>query len=252
MKSSTHNRFTTIPTLGVFYRLLLAATTSMLLTPISYADGPVIDKIYHPYVDALEQEIEYRVIFQDEQVGQADNLMRHQLSYGRAFGDRWFGEVYLVADKSDQENFEIEAYEVEAKWQLTEQGEYWADWGLLFEFEKENGKDIQEFSTGLLTEKEWGRWSGTANLIFAQEWGDDIDDELETSLNLQTRYRYSRLIEPAIEFYSGEDTIALGPALMGNIITGTRQALRWETGIIFGLDSDSPKQTLRLLTEYEF
>ncbi|MEH6617433.1 MAG: hypothetical protein V7699_06315 [Porticoccus sp.] len=216
------------------------------------ADGSVVDKIYHPYVDALEQEIEWRAIHQDDQPGAEDNLQLHRFGYGRAIGERWFGEIYLIGKKSDDAEFKIEAYELEAKWQITEQGEYSADWGLLFELEKEAHESIWEFSTGILVEKEWGQWSSTANLVLTQEWGSDIEDEIESSAGLQVRYRLSRWLEPALEFYSGEDTQAIGPVLMGNINTGIRQNLHWETGIIFGIDEDSPNTTLRALIEYEF
>jgi len=132
------------------------------------ADGFVIDKIYHPYVQPLEQELEWRTIYQDEQISTPDDLWLYQLAYGRSLNDHWFAELYLVGEKSAVQSFEIEAYELEAKWQLTEQGEFWADWGVLFELEKEANQDV------------------------------------------------------------------------------------WEFGAIFGLDSDSPNTSLRLLLEYEF
>jgi hypothetical protein len=229
-----------------------------LLSPICIADGNTVDKIYHPYVDALEQEIEWRAIYQDDQPQGNDqsnektHRQLHRLSYGRAFGERWFGEIYLTGENSDDTSFKLKAYELEAKWQLTEQGEYWADWGILFELEKEAHESIWEFSTGILIEKEWGRWSGTANFLLTHEWGSDIEDEVESSAAIQMRYRLSRLFEPAIEFYSGEDTKALGPVIMGTINTGTRQNLHWEAGLIFGLDQDSVNNTFRLLIEYEY
>ncbi len=216
------------------------------------ADGIVIDKIYHPYVQPLEQELEWRTIYQDEQPSADDDLWRYQLAYGRSINDRWFLEAYLVGESSANESFGIEAYELEAKWQLTEQGEFWADWGLLFELEKEANEDAWEFATAVLVEKEWGKWSGAANFYVLNEWGSDIKNELETKLNLQARYRYSQAFEPAIEFYSGQNTRALGPAFLGQVKMGNRQRLRWEFGAIFGLDSKSPNRTLRLLLEFEF
>ena len=218
----------------------------------SLAGGIVIDKIYHPYVQPLEQELEWRMIYQDEQPSADDNLWLYQLAYGRSLNDRWFVEAYLVGEKSDEESFGIEAYELEAKWQLTEQGEFWADFGLLFELEKEANEDVWEFATALLVEKEWGKWSGAANVYVIYEWGSDIKNELETRLNLQARYRYSQAFEPAIEFYSGQDTRGLGPAFMGQVKLGNKQRLRWEAGAIFGLDSTSPNRTLRFLLEFEF
>jgi len=216
------------------------------------ADGIVIDKIYHPYVQPLEQELEWRTIYQDEQPSAADNLWLYQLAYGRSLNDRWFAEVYLVGEKSADQSFEIEAYELEAKWQLTEQGEFWADWGLLFELEKEANEDVWEFATALLAEKEWRRWSGTANFYVLHEWGSDIKNEWETKLNLQARYRYKQAFEPAIEFYSGQNTRAIGPAFLGQVKIGNTQRLSWEFGAIFGLDNKSPSTTLRLLLEFEF
>lgn len=146
----------------------------------------------------------------------------------------------------------INGWIAEAKWQLTEQGEYWADWGILFELEKQTRENIWEFSTGILAEKEWGRWSGTANLIISQEWGPDIENEIESSLGLQTRYRLSRSIEPALELYVNEQTLALGPGLMGNIQTGVRRSVHWEVGFLFGLNDKSANNTLRVMIEYEF
>ena len=89
--------------------------------------GIVVDKIYHPYVQPLEQELEWRTIHQDRQPSAANNIWHHQLAYGRSLNDRWFLEAYLIGEKSDEQSFDIEAYELEAKWQLTEQGEFWAD-----------------------------------------------------------------------------------------------------------------------------
>jgi hypothetical protein len=216
------------------------------------ADGAVIDKVYHPYVDALEHELEYRVLSQDRQPGLLTPSQLHQLSFGTSLSDRWFGEFYVIGAKSRQGNFEIEAYELEFKWQLTEQGEYFADWGVLFEYETETEVDIEEFSIALLSEKEWGNWSGTANLFLIQEWGDDIDDEFESSFSFQARYRYSQFFEPGLEFHTGQTATGLGPIIQGNINTGIRKNLHWEAGLIFGLDQESPDQSFRFLLEFEF
>lgn len=216
------------------------------------ADGVVIDKIYHPYVQPLEREFEWRATLQDHQPGRPDHLQLYRMAYGMSLGDKWMAELYLVGTNSDEGSFEVAGYEFEAQRQLTEQGEYWADWGVVFELEKEDDLDAWEFSTGLLAEKEWGHWSGTANLFLLQEWGSDIPDETETRLGLQARYRHSPGFEPAVEVYSGEDTRGIGPAVLGQLPLGGKRQLRWEAGAIFGLDSKSPDATLRFLLEFEF
>lgn len=229
------------------YALLITLTIQ-----IAYADGVVINKTYHPYVDALENEIEYRAIFQDRSNTISNPAQVHSLSLGTSIGERYFGELYLIGEKSRNGSFDVESAEFEFKWQLTEQGEYAADWGLLFEYENELDADIEEFAVGILTEREFGRWSGTANLFLIQEWGDDIHDEFETALTLQARYRYARVFEPAMELYAGENTRAMGPVFRGSFNVGIRKNITWETGLIFGLDSDTPNQTYRFLLEFEF
>jgi hypothetical protein len=224
----------------------------LLVAPLVLADGIVVDKVYHPYVDALERELEWRSIVQDSQEGIETPAQKHQLSLGTAIGEKLFGEVYVVGEKSRNGAFDINAYEAELKWQLTEQGEYAADWGLFFEYENETDADIHEATVGILTEKEWGNWSGTANLLLINEWGDDIDAEFETVLALQTRYRYSALFEPTIEFYAGQDTLAAGPVLQGTLAVGLRKNLHWEAGLLLGLNADSADKTWRLQLEYEF
>jgi hypothetical protein len=220
---------------------------AVLLTALplaSYADGVAVDKVYHPYVQALEREVEWRMI-------SADGEQKHRIGYGESISGRLFAEAYLIGEQNDSNDLKAEAIEFELKWQLSEQGEYDVDWGLITELEYEYNEDAWEVATGLILEKQWGRWVGTANgwLIYEHS---DLSSEFETALALQSRYRYSRYLEPAIEFYAGQNTRSLGPVLMGDWRFGTGKNLHWEAGVVFGLDHNSPDNTWRFLTEYEF
>ena len=217
-----------------------------------FADGSTIDKIYHPYVQPEEREIELRTVIENGAKSPAGDQKTLRLGYGQSFNDRWFGEVYLIGSANDDDSFHLSAFEIEALWQLTEQGEYFADWGMLFELEKEKDESAAEASVAVLVEKEWGRWTGTANLYGIYEFGSDVDNEFETALGLQARYRKSRYFEPAIELYTGEDTFGIGPALLGSHPLGNGRQLRWEAGLIFGVDCDTPDQVFRGLLEFEF
>lgn len=228
------------------------AVVAVLLTQAALADGLVIDKVYHPYVDALETELEIRALTQDAQPGKTTAAQVYQMSLGTALSDSVFAEAYVHAAKDRDGGLHADAWEVEVKWQLSEQGEYWADYGMLFEYEDERGLNAREFTVGFLAEKEMGSWSTAANFMVIREWGDDIGAEFETALAVQTRYRLRETLEPAVEFYAGQDTRGLGPVLQGNWRTGVRRNLHWEAGLIFGLDSKSPDQTWRFLFEYEF
>jgi|AZII01.1.fsa_nt_gi hypothetical protein len=213
------------------------------------ADGSVVSKIYHPYVQPLEKEIEFRLNYENDD--DFSDRQQYKLAYGQSLSDTWFSEIYLIASKNGGDAFEIQAYEAELKWQMTEQGEYSADWGVLFELEKKEGGEW-EASSVLLVEREWGRFVGTANLAAIYEWGDGVEDELESKLALQMRYRQSPRFEPAIELFAGEDYKGIGPLIMGREVLGPAKRLRWELGAIFAINNDSPDLTIKTSLEYEF
>ena len=216
------------------------------------ADGIVIDKVYHPYVDAQEKELEYRLLVQDTQPGRRELSQLHQFSLGTSIGQQFFTELYVIGSKNRHGTFETEAMEAELKWQLTEQGEYGIDWGLLFEYEHELRQSGHEVAVGLLAEKELGQWSAAANFMLVNEWGSQVRNEVETRLGVNLRYRYSELFEPGIELYAGQGARGIGPVLQGTVRTGTRKSLHWEFGGIVGIGKQSPDMSWRMLFEYEF
>jgi hypothetical protein len=216
------------------------------------ADGSRIDKVYNPYVQLLEKEIEYRALYQQDSSAAPDGRWRHTLGYGQALSERLFAEVYLLGIDQPGQSFELEAYEAELKWQLTEQGEFNNDWGVLFELERERSEDIWEASSSLIVLHEWPRWVATVNLALIYEWGGDIDNEWETALSGQLRYRNSERLEPAIEFYQGQDTQGIGPVLTGLWRPGSGRKLYWEFGAILGTNTDTSDVNWKLTLEYEF
>ena len=216
-----------------------------LLPTICLADGLAIDKVYHPYVQPLEREIEWRMI-------ESDGEQIHRLGFGKSVSKDLFLELYVIGNENQTGDIKPEAYELEAKWQLSEQGEYRFDWGLLTELEHQYHDNNWELATTLLMEKELGRWSVASNFGLAYEWGDNRHAELESDLRLQTRYRLSPLIEPALELYANQDTRAVGPVLLGDLRFAAGKKLHWEMGILAGLDSATPDKTWRFLAEFEF
>ena len=223
------------------------------LPAIAHADGSFIDKVYHPYVQPHEKEIEWRWSMQkDNDDPLQDNAHKHRLAYGQSLNENWFTEIYLIGEKNREQDFKLTAVELEALWQITEQGEYDFDWGMLFELEHERDDNVSEVAAALLIEKEWHKWVATANLYLIYEWGSNIDNELETAMAVQGRYRYSRALEPAIEFYSSDSSEGIGPVLLGSFRLSGKKQIRWEAGVIFALDNETPDKTLKLLVEFEF
>ena len=222
-----------------------------LLCALSVHASAEIDKIYHPYVEAYRSEIEYRMLYKEDGNPLKDDVQIHRLAVGHSFGERFSLEGYAIGENLPGSSFSVNNYELEGKLQLTEQGEYWADWGLLFDVERDTAINRWDALIGLLWEKEWDKFVGTINFLADYETGPGITDEFDTSLHGQIKYRLSAYFEPAIEFYFDEKARGIGPVFLGSKQIGVNR-LNWELGVIFGLDNKTASQNLRFLIDYEF
>lgn len=231
----------------IFYVLTLLLYN--LYSALVFADGVVVDKVYHPYVLPNEKEVEWRLLSHQTQ---KTNDLAQRFAYGQSVLDNLMIEFYIVGERDIDGNFGLSAYEIETRWMLTEQGQYWADWGMLFEFEKEHNKDSWEVTSGLLFEKEIGRTSLSINAFLIYEWGNDIKNEIEMEFRAQYRYRWLAQFQPAIELYSGEDYVGIGPAFMGIQRFDRQKQLKWELAFITGLNGESKDHILRAAIEFEF
>lgn len=191
---------------------LILSGLSALTSQVALADGVVVvvDKVYHPYVLPNEQEFEWRMLSHQNDAG---NSLGQRIAYGKSITDNVMVEFYIVGERDSDGDFGLSAYEIESRWMMTDQGEYWADWGVLLEVEKVHRLNIWEVSTGLLFEKEFGRNSLALNAFLIYETGGDINSEFETEFRLQYRYRWLPQVQPAIEIYIGEDYPVLAPLL---------------------------------------
>lgn len=222
----------------------------------AYADNPVnhngITSVNDPYVNALEHELELSTIFQTDKNPVEDNILRQRVSYGFSLNDRIFAEAYLIGTRLPDRSFDLEGYEIETKIQLTEQGQYNTDWGLIVEYERQISESIAEVATILIASRQWGKWVGTLNVGVEYEFGSNIQDEIDRFAFGQWRYRYRETFEPGIEFYSDEFTRGIGPVLTGVIRGQGKNKWHWEAGLIAPLNDTTPDQTFRFLLEWEF
>ncbi|MDP5032611.1 MAG: hypothetical protein NWQ54_24350 [Paraglaciecola sp.] len=214
-----------------------------------WADGNPVDKVYHPLVIANERKFEWR--FTSRQTDDK-NVLAQRFAYGQAVSEYLIIEAYISGQRDESDDYGLQGIELEARYMLTDQGQYWADWGLLFEFEKQHDDNNFEFTTGVLFEKEFVRTSLTLNALLIYEWGENVPNEFETEFRLQYRYRFMPEVQPAIEIYTGEDFVGIGPAFMGvHRYSGIKQ-LKWELAAIAGFNGNSKDRTLRFAIEYEF
>lgn len=210
-----------------------------------------IDKVYHPYVEGYKSEIEYRMLYKNDPNITKDGTQFHRLSFGHSLTERFSMEAYAIGEKKPAKSFSVDIYELEAKLQLTEQGEYWSDWGLLFELERNTELDLWETGLGALWEKEWDDIITSFNYFISYEVRSGKENKIEPALRGQVKYRWSRFLEPAMEVYADEKAFGMGPVFLGSQKIGINK-LKWELGLIFGLNDKTANQNLRLLLDYEF
>jgi hypothetical protein len=230
---------------------LLILSFSPCFSPYSQAEpsSDVVDKIFHPYVLPFEREFEWRLMSRKDDDG---NELVQRFAYGHALSEYTVAEFYVLGSRDEDENFELEGYQAEVRWMMTEQGKYWADFGSIVEFEKYHNEKKWAVTYGLLMEKEFGQTSLTLNTLLVYEWGDIKDQELKTEFRAKYRYRWIPQLQPAIELYTGDDFIGIGPAFMGIQRFDSRRQLKWEMGFIAGFNGNSKDHTLRFSLDYEF
>jgi hypothetical protein len=234
---------------------ILKSTTSILLMmfmSVCYSDGSSIDKVYLPYVQPLEKEIETRLLVEKDNVLTKDTSYLNKTAYGMALNEKLFSEIYVVTQDDKQSSPKTYAYEIEMRYQLTEQGEYSIDFGSMLEIENYAHKDIWEVGVGLLASGQWKNTVNTANIFIINEWGKDIKSEIETAFSFQSKYRLSSFVEPGFEVYLSQETTALGPIIMGSFKTLPTHKLFWHLGVIKGYDPEIPDKTYKFQLEYEF
>ena len=216
------------------------------LTPLAQADT---NGVYSPYVNQTERELEYSVVVRGIGDGPI-SLQRLSASY--AWNDAFATELYVISDTLGAGDQRVRGYEVEALWQIGEQGQYWADFGVLFEYEHFDD-DLRELSAGLLLERQLSQQLLlSVNALLEYEYRKDRQDELETALYARLRYLYRPSLEPALELYLDDRDYAFGPALSGSARLAPGKQLRWSLGLPMGFTRRSPDLSLRAAVEFEF
>lgn len=97
--------------------LVTAIMTVLVIARPAVADGIVVGKIYDPYVQPLETELEWRMV--DLRDDQLPDVIQHSLGFGRSISDRWSYELYAIGNKAAEDSLSLNTYELEFKWQLT-------------------------------------------------------------------------------------------------------------------------------------
>lgn len=252
-------------------KFLLLACLSALLPRIACADY----RVRSPYEIDLG-EIEFETNGATAVDNRPDHM--HNSSYTAEFGTGltpwWHSEIELGFNRppgAGQPTLSDQLV-LENSFELTQPGEYFADYGFYFEY----GQSItghahaapSEATFGPLIAKDFGRTTVTVNLFLTREFGPDEDTQgLDFTYAAQARWNYKQAISPAFEVYGDAGTIGasprfsqqqllLGPVAVGQIglyQLGLGQAgrFKYELGYLFGATPTTDRGTIRWRFELE-
>jgi hypothetical protein len=218
--------------------------------------------VYSPLVEQGEVAVELRGHYDFDNNDALDGGQQYKAEIEWAPYSRWRTEL-LAEFEQEPGSSDLKTTEVawENVFQLTEQGQYWADFGLLAEYAhslEHGGDDALELA--LLAQKDVGRHEARVNLVFERAFAGGAETEMEYAW--QYRYRLGERFEPGIEMYGGlgdwghmgsfnDHEQQIGPAAFGKLRTATG-AWKYEAALLFALNDATPDTTLRLMLEYEF
>jgi len=238
----------------------IAAATAMLLgLALNLSPAPVRADdfiVYAPYVIESQNEVELRgYSYADARSDLKGSAA--ELSIAHGVNSWWKPELYLVEyQQSPAAGGSLQGYEFENTFQLTAQGQYWADIGFLASYERNtaaNTPDAIEF--GPLMEKTAGRFAHIVNLIWEKEVGAGAGGNYEFRYSYSGTYSVSPAFRPGLEAYGrrGDHAYQAGPIATGEWhVPSTSGNLEYRVGVVLGLNADAPRQTWLARLEYEF
>jgi hypothetical protein len=146
--------------------------------------------------------------------------------------------------------------------QFTERGQYWLDAGFFGEFGKSTLQgNPNEFTLGPIFRKEVFGTINTVNLFLQKDVGPNSAGPPFFVYAWETRLTLGTPIEPGIQAYGRPSAFEgfnshwpqdnrVGPQLFGFVSNIGPGSLKWNAGILFGVGSAAPRETIRWQFEY--
>lgn len=245
---------TTIPVVGMI------VFTFFLSAPEAWATK----KVYSPYVEKGEFELEARGGINFDGRHDEDGTQKQKYALGYGMTDRWFTEVYGEVEKEyndDGEDLDFSFTEVEweNKFQLTDKGQCPVDLGFLLEYAiSTEDKHADKLEWAVLLAKEIGKSEHYANFKFEHGVGGGHANETEGGFAWSSRYRLNEYFEPGFEYHAEfgglnegksfpEQDHQVGPAFYGKL----GEHLKYDVGYLFGVSDAAVEGTLKWLLEFE-
>ena len=212
--------------------------------------------VYSPYVTEGQTEFELRGHQQFDGDPTLSDERSYLISVAHAFTAWWHPEIYVATyeRKPGGPNF-LQGYEFENIFQLTDQGRYWADLGLIasYSYNKRPGEPSRvEF--GPLFEKHNGHFIQRLNFIWEKQLGGGAERKYEFRSTYSLGYSIRSELTPGFEAYyrPNDDARQIGPALDGEIASDRGNEFEYHLALLFGTNRGAPNRTLAFRLEYEF
>jgi hypothetical protein len=247
-------------------------TALALLAPVdAHADFRVIS----PYgVDYGVLEIEHNGSAVFDRRPDTTGSRSYTLEIGTGLTTWWRSELELGFQRESGSGQPTLLTQIvtENMFQLTEPGQYFADFGLYVEYGQSltRGRyaSSNQVTFGPLIAKDIGRTTNTLNLLLSRQLGpNQTSQRLNFTYAWQTRWNIWEPLSPAIEIYGDtgplgssprfqQQQLMIGPVGVGSLRLsdlglGKGGRLKYELGWLFGATSSSPQGALRWRLEVE-
>jgi len=193
-----------------------------------------------------------------------NNEQKHKFEISYGINSWWKSEIETIAKKEPRGKPTYDATEWENIFQLTPQGKYWADVGLLFAYEHPvRHADPDKVELGLLLQKDVGPLVIVTNTIFSREIGQNSGKGLGFEYGVQARYPWKRELQFAVEAFGEPGRLTrfekisdqehmIGPVLLGKFdIDRVPGSFKYTAGYLLGLTPGTPGGTVKWKVEYE-
>jgi len=242
---------------------IVTATILVTIFTLNSDTAYAHNKIYSPYVEYGEFELEYRGHATTDKRAAKDKNEKHKIEIAYGISEYWSSGLIGVWNKKPGSAREYTATAWENIIQLTDQGQYWLDIGVYLEYvlaSKTNSADKVEVK--LLLEQPGIKFTNTANIVLERQVGSNSNDATELEIFWRTKYRWKKAIEPAIEIYSkfgelgksvkfDDQKHSIGPVIMGEFAAGNESKFKYEFGYLIGISDAEADSTWKWVIEWE-
>jgi hypothetical protein len=231
-----------------------------LLPWASAAEADPAAKMHLPSVVQGEVEFELLGGYQWWRNDEDDRERQFIGEIGYGITPWWKTELGIGTTRVPNASYKLDEIEWENIFALTEPGQYWLDLGLFAELAYDYPVRRKAIALGPMFQKEIDAFQGNLNVFFERELGSSAEPGAAINYEWQVKWRGNARFEPGLQGFGslgrtndfGHQTQSnIGPAFFGQILIGTRNKLKYDAAVLFGLNRNTPDTTVRFEIEYE-